>query len=1220
MKNFYDSFHNLFKVSKTLRFELIPIGKTNEYFAERIRKADEKKSIIYKKIKKYCDEYHKYFINECLDNFTDEDFSVLLTQYTDFFNHQNLSEKEEKDFSRIEKLLRQKISDKFTKNSKYKSLFGKDMINKNLPEYYKDNKEILEEIKVFEKFTTYFSGFDTNRKNMYSNEEIHTAIAYRLINENLPIYLKNIKAFNKISENIPEIKNTIKQNLGLDCDKYFSNEQNYLFVLTQKQIDEYNLIIAGKTEKDTKIQGINEIVNKYVQDTKIKLPKLKQLYKQILSDTNSVSFKFDMIKCDKQLVEMINNYYGLFHEIFIKEKSLQKVFKNIKEYNINEIYLNNDSTITQFSQNVYKDWGYINYLLGLEYDKTYTGRAVYGTEKYSEQKEKELKKIKEISIYNIENLISIYDKDSNNNEKLCEYLKNTLKEYFEIIENTYEEVKQILDEEYDETSTQLIQDKKSVEKIKKFLDAIKNIQILIKHLIPKNKSIETDLEFYNSLNYDILAEIIPVYNKTRNYLTQKPYSIEKFKLNFDCPTFLNGWDLNKEEANLGTLLTKDGNYYIGIINKNNRKIFIDYKNEQDSSYYKKIEYKLLPGPNKMLPKVFFSNAKKEEFKPSDELLTKYNAGLHTKGENFDLGFCRELIDFYKQSINKHEDWSKFNFKFSDTNSYQDISQFYREVEWQGYKISFTNISESYINKLVEKGQLYLFQIYNKDFSKYSKGRPNLHTMYWRALFDTDNLKDITYQLNGGAEIFYRKKSIEAKVTHPKNEPIENKNPDNPKKYSTFEYDLIKDKRFTLDKFQFHVPITLNFKAQNINKLNDFTNKEIKNSDDIHIIGIDRGERHLLYISVINLNGEIIEQRSLNIIGNTNYHDLLEKKETERDENRKSWGTIQNIKELKEGYMSQVVHELTQLMFKYNAIIVLEDLNSGFKDSRKKVEKSVYDKFETKLIDKLSYLVDKSIQNKFGQGGLLNAYQLATKEINSTKQNGVIFYIPAWCTSKIDPTTGFVNLFNLKKVDKEFIKKFDVIKFNSQENYFEFSFDYKNFSDKSSGNRTEWTLCTYGDRIRTFRNPSKNSEWDNITINLTKEFEFLFNKYNIDYQNIKNEILDKADSKFFNAVAEKDGFNGFCILFKLLIQLRNSITGSEEDYILSPVKNKKGFFFDSRYCDNSQPQNADANGAYNIARKGLIILNRIKQTEEGKKTDYAIKNADWLTYIQEHDGK
>src|SRR5699024_2766470 len=120
--------------------------------------------------------------------------------------------------------------------------------------------------------------------------------------------------------------------------------------------------------------------------------------------------------------------------------------------------------------------------------------------------------------------------------------------------------------------------------------------------------------------------------------------------------------------------------------------------------------------------------------------------------------------------------------------------------------SFTDISEEYINKLVEEGKLYLFRIYNKDFSSYSKGTPNLHTLYWKALFDEDNLKNIIYKLNGGAEIFYRKKSIEAQITHPKKQPIDNKNPNNPKKQSIFEYDLIKDKRFTLDKFQFHVPI------------------------------------------------------------------------------------------------------------------------------------------------------------------------------------------------------------------------------------------------------------------------------------------------------------------------------------------------------------------------------------------------------------------------------
>ena len=114
--------------------------------------------------------------------------------------------------------------------------------------------------------------------------------------------------------------------------------------------------------------------------------------------------------------------------------------------------------------------------------------------------------------------------------------------------------------------------------------------------------------------------------------------------------------------------------------------------------------------------------------------------------------------------------------------------------------------------MIDIGDLYLFQIYNKDFSEKSKGKPNLHTMYWKALFDDNNLKDIVYKLNGQAEIFFRKASLKLEDTaiHKKNEYIENKNVNNPKKQSIFEYDLIKDRRYTIDKFQFHVPITINF--------------------------------------------------------------------------------------------------------------------------------------------------------------------------------------------------------------------------------------------------------------------------------------------------------------------------------------------------------------------------------------------------------------------------
>ena len=136
---------------------------------------------------------------------------------------------------------------------------------------------------------------------------------------------------------------------------------------------------------------------------------------------------------------------------------------------------------------------------------------------------------------------------------------------------------------------------------------------------------------------------------------------------------------------------------------------------------------------------------------------------------------------------------------------------------------------------------------------------------------------------------------------------------------------------------------------------------------------------------LDKNEKIVYQKSLNEIINeyksikysTNYHALLNKKEKEREIAREDWKNIENIKELKEGYMSQVIHILVELMRKYNAIIVIEDLNKGFKNSRIKVEKQVYQKFEKMFIDKLNYLVFKD-EPKESEGGVLNAYQLTNK--------------------------------------------------------------------------------------------------------------------------------------------------------------------------------------------------------------------------------------------------
>ncbi len=66
---------------------------------------------------------------------------------------------------------------------------------------------------------------------------------------------------------------------------------------------------------------------------------------------------------------------------------------------------------------------------------------------------------------------------------------------------------------------------------------------------------------------------------------------------------------------------------------------------------------------------------------------------------------------------------------------------------------------------------------------------------------------------------------------------------------------------------------------------------------------------------------------------------MQQEKKERTEQRRNWKAIESIKELKEGYISQAVHVICQLVVKYDAIIVMEKLTDGFKRGRTKFEKT-----------------------------------------------------------------------------------------------------------------------------------------------------------------------------------------------------------------------------------------------------------------------------------------
>ncbi len=1294
MKNNFNEFVGMYSLSKTLRFELIPQGKTLENIQKKgIIATDTARNESYKEMKKTIDEYHKDFINQALSE-------AKLNKLDEYYQLYNLNAEKKKDenfkkkFDDVKKELRKEIANSF-KSGAVKGIFEridkKELIKEDLENWINENNNNKYFDKDFKTFTTYFKGYHENRKNMYSDEEKSTAIAYRLINENLPKFIDNLNIFEKVknsqvAENFEAIYKDLEAILNVNSIQDIFTLNYFNEVLTQPQIEAYNAVIGGKSENELKIKGLNEYINLFNQkqtEKSDKIPKLKPLFKQILSEKLHISFLPEAFESTDEMLTAIEKYYKnnlILCDINNNGKQLnilceiQKILADLKEYDLAKIYLRNDTKITNISQKIFGNYNIIGEALSNYYDKIIKPDFENLYQKADEKKREKLDKKREkldkekekfakkdyIAIEELQKSIDLYIADFDNSDEnksvkerysktcIADYFKNhffaeTKEEKgksFDFISNIsakYNCVKGILNISFNNSDLTMEQKYN----IKLFLDSIMEMLHFVKPIYLKSDEIsQKDENFYSTFDplFEQLSLVTKLYDKVRNFVTKKPYSIEKVKLNFDCSTLMDGWDENKESSNSSILFMKGGSYYIGIMDKRNTHIFEDIEETFEENNYAKIVYKLLPGPNKMLPKVFFSKSRIDEFAPSNEILEIYEKESFKKGQEFNINDCRKLIGFFKDSIQKHSDWKKFNFVFSDTSQYNDISEFYKEISQQGYKITIKYISNKYIEQMINDGKLYLFQIYNKDFSSYSKGKPNMHTLYWKALFDEENLKNVVYKLNGQAEIFYRKASIEEKnkTTHKANKPINAKNPKTPNKTNIFEYDIVKDKRYTIEKFQFHCPITINFKANENPKVNSKVFEYLKNNPDVNIIGIDRGERHLLYISVIDQKGNVLKdkngksiQYTLNeIVGQyknskgetvdfkTPYHTLLDIKENEKAKARENWSTIENIKELKEGYISQVVHLISKLMLEYNAIVVMEDLNFGFKRGRFKVEKQVYQKFEKMLINKLNYLVFKDkAPNEIG--GLYKAMQL-TNQFKSFKemgkQNGFIFYVPAWNTSKIDPTTGFVDFLkpHYKSIEdsREFINKFDSIRYNKEKDYFEFAFDYDNFTTKAEGTRTQWTVCTYDIERYAWNKSLNQNKGDYEKINVTQKIKELFTENNIEFSSgndLKRLITNINNSKFYSKLLK---------YLSVTLSMRYSSSKDGKDFILSPVINSNNEFYYSENASKELPQDADANGAYHIALKGLWVLNEINNTDDFKKLRIAISNKEWLNFAQD----
>ncbi|MFA5211060.1 MAG: type V CRISPR-associated protein Cas12a/Cpf1 [Patescibacteria group bacterium] len=1282
MSNVFEKFTNQYSLSKTLRFELKPVGKDilkadcndedKKFFRENEEKLtstlfnlrknakydknlqtflkDQEIEDSYQILKPVFDKIHEEFITKSLES--DEAKKIDFSEYYKLYKQQK-EEKDKDEKKKLDKLIQdeeKKLREKFGEfykiaGDEFKNNAGKDNKKKDilkeksfnvltevgiliylknklkdgqnyfddlklpevkiLVENNKTNKEkINKALEKINKFFTYFGGFNQNRENYYSIDEKTTAVASRVIDENLPKFFDNIIEFGKrkdeylnVFQFLQKMEITLKDKNGNDLlsisedifeISYFSK------CLSQKEIDEYN----------KKIGNANFVVNLYNQQKSTeqnfkKMQKFKILYKQIGCGEKKEFLK--VIKDNNELNTALLKAKTFGERYFINDRGKDTV-KTFIDYlltldNFENIYWS-DKAINTISGKYFGNWSNLK-------------EKMLKTKVFNKDKNTGEAKIPQA--IQLSDLFEVLDEEKDwkekgvlfrenfkeNNEEKQKIIKNVVTPHEALLKMICEDIEVLVNNFVNGIDTIFKIEEKNYlkdenkEKIKAWLDNALFVNQILKYwkVKPRYSS------FYDEQELTKISEIIEDYDIIRNYLTKKPQDDireNRLKLNFENGSLLGGWSDGQEKVKSAVILQKEDKYYLGILkqrnifdtsNKENNSIYQNTDNIFKRLFLKNLPYKTLAGRG--FVSEFgkkYSDMAKENPQKAIESLKKIIANRYV----VEYPLLQKILD--KEYGNDK--------KIFDAET--------QEVLKDSYVCEFSPVNSKVVNENIDNGNMYLFEI---------KCNPNkIQWNYWKNILS----KKSPHQLAGQGEIFYRPAGLENKIK---------------KGYERKSW-VIENKRYTEEKFLYHQATKRNYKFPSYSKITSLINENVIDNKNQLFLGIDRGEKHLAYYSLINLKGKILEQGSFNKIFNGNiefdYADKLEKIAGERDEARKNWTTIGNIKDLKDGYISQVIRKIVDLVI-YNegdrkkgfreapAFIVLEDLNIGFKRGRQKIEKQVYQKLELALAKKLNFLVDKHAKNN-EIGSTENALQLTplVRDFGDIKgkQFGLMLYTNPSFTSTTDPTTGWHKSISIKKGSEKYIKD-QIMKF-----FDDFGFDGKDYYFKYRDVNTNkpWILYSgyNGNELDRFKDKFSEKEgqkhWNPEKIEIVKNLKNIFNDFD-EKKSFKKQI---EENKELNKI-EKDrtAWESLRFIIEVIQQIRN--TGTEEkdnDFILSPVRDEINFkHFDSRMIKENEklPQNGDANGAYNIAKKGIIMFERIKEKPE--KPNLFIKNQEWDKFTQ-----
>ena len=1177
--------------------------------------------------------------------------------------------------SKLPKAKEQKFSvalGKHKKDKNYCSVFSimeiRDLLETNPSLCPKEvsKKDYAFSLKTLQGFWHSMDTFTQNRENYYIfDKEQSTSVITRIVYDLLPTYCANIliyeeqaDAYNTMFSALSRVEVEMKiKNPSSNAYEYITNVDLSIFeisrfgsTLTQHRIEKYN----------TEIAKLNEVVNLYNHQFagKNEIKKLKpfsKLHKQIgckpsivpMSIRLEKHYEKDMVNKEKAECKSLESLINIIKDAvssYTNENDPLSVLSFVKWIKCKDSYAGmymTDKAIDTLLRKYMVD----------PYAVKESVRSVKSCTIYDSKKAEGVQ-TKWRSAVELTPLFKQIDKDYDFDTA---FKPTVYKDYVHLLDSKKtisqnllsifcDNVLQAVDTATDFTSIKNLQldDQNNYSDLFIWLDAVLDMCRMIKCFnVQKNKikGIELDTEMMQYIEHILEPDWFGWYAAIDAFVCQKPQDVVKdnhLKLNFNTSSFMDGWSEGYENKYLSVIVKKDNLYYLCILTDKN--LFSEhsplYLNPSENAYrmvMKQLSFRTLTGRG---------------------YVSKYGKRLSEERDvQVAIQNIKDIItDKY---ITKYPKLSSvLECDFEKTSTMKDEIDF---ILAEYSQCVMSPINWDYLREQEENGGVFILRLYNKDYSPKSTGKKNLHTIFWEDLFTRDSL----HRIGGKAELFVRdavgcesdtithragsfllnKRDVNGNVIpndiYQELYIYKNKNgkvkTEQAKELLTQNlvvfkevkkgHEIVKDKRFYSGrKYTFHCAIKFNEGAEGFPKYPEtvyarFDQKINTQMSSPTFLGIDRGEKHLVYWCLLNADGSINDCGNFDTINGTNYVQLLDDRANLRKKEQKERRQKSSIKLIKNSYVKLVTSEITKsailpAITKGESLqyIVLEKLSKEMKGKRAHIEKQTYQILEEALASKLSFFVDKNLSE--GPGSIKQPLQLVPPfntfdDIDGKDSFGIMQYTRANYTSVTDPLTGWRQSIYIRggkseEVIQRIIAVFDDIRFDGKD----YAFDY---TDENTGKH--WTLYSGedGKPLDRFYGYVKESDEHHPRVDVVRILDALFANFD-KTKSLRNQLVSGVELKK-NPDSSRTAAEELRFAIKIIQQIRNTGNiAADNNYLQSPVRDSDGHHFDTRksiqFTGLEKIKDGDANGAYNIARKGYLMYEHRKYWQSLGCPEYA----------------